>query len=67
MDMHGDTRPSETALRDMLWRKIKGSKLTIIDLSLYENMAYDNPEQTYQKLLASHHDLLHRHVEVVFE
>ena len=40
----------DKALRNLLWDKIKDSKVMALDLSVYDNMLDKDPDKTYQKL-----------------
>ena len=61
--MNVDDIPKEFALKDMLFRKIQKSELMKLDLSLFDNMAYDDPERNYKKLLA----IMDKHIQKVRE
>ena len=48
--MDADDMLPDKALRNLLWDKIKDSKVMALDLSVYDNMLDKDPDKTYQKL-----------------
>ena len=50
---------SDETLRDLLWRKIRNSKLMFHDIHMYNSLNEGDPEKTYQTLRA----MIRRHIE----
>ena len=52
LKMRSEDRPSKLALRDILYRKIKGSKKMEFGLNAYHRLPDKHPQKTYEFLLA---------------
>ena len=52
LKMRNEDRPSKLALRDILYRKIKGSKKMEFGLNAYHRLPDKHPQKTYEFLLA---------------
>ena len=52
LKMRSEDRPSKLALRDILYRKIKGSKKMDFGLNAYHRLPDKHPQKTYEFLLA---------------
>ena len=52
LKMRSEDRPSKLALKDILYRKIKGSKKMEFGLNAYHRLPDKHPQKTYEFLLA---------------
>ena len=52
--------PNDVALRDILYDKIKGSKLMVFDIHYYDSKQESHEDKTYQYLI----DMINRHIKI---
>ena len=52
--------PNDVALRDILYDKIKGSKLMVFDIHYYDSKQESHADKTYQYLI----DMINRHIKI---
>ena len=51
--------PNDVALRDILYDKVKGSKLMMFDIHYYDSKQEPHPDKTYKYLI----DMINKHIK----